>query len=157
MSGNVQEMSKTFPRVSQWNFLEISRKCPGNVLEMSRNVLEMSWKCPGNVPKFPGNVREISRKCPEIFPEFSGKIQEIFKKKIWKFPDRAPFFQPAWPTCNFRVLGKSFREVFWRVLTCFRKLSVNVKIKIPKKNYSIVWKMFGKCSEKNPEKYNIYI
>ena len=67
--------------------------------------------------------------------QFPGKTRAYWsiisdQSWVWGFPETAICFmicymlykgysQPHWFICYFRVLGKSFRGDFWRVLTCF--------------------------------------
>ena len=59
-------------------------------------------------------VRKIDRKLPE------NHFKNLQNTSLKLLPNtRKLLINPGWLISNFRVFGGSFREAFWRVLTCF--------------------------------------
>ena len=60
-------------------------------------------------------VKNVKKTSLKLFPS-TPKLQINQPVNFLIFP----YFSVAdWFICYFRVLGKSFREVFWTFLTCF--------------------------------------
>ena len=62
--------------------IKISRKYPGNIQNIQKNIQEISRKYPKYPKKYPRNIQEISKISKKISRKYPGNIQEIPKISV---------------------------------------------------------------------------